>query len=179
MFVLISDADTDILAQSRQNFPIVYVDKNSNEGRQCVLVFSLWDGSYAVGRAAPPAILLGGELDLWPNLLALNIARIAEGMGATRLFSRVLYIPPGISETLRPLWIAETASDSYEAANKGSILRGAYFLETLCRVACPCSSQLSKKTHPDTPGGSSEKFHELNEAYSILGDDSKRLVVFP
>jgi DnaJ-class molecular chaperone len=34
--------------------------------------------------------------------------------------------------------------------------------------------QLSKKFHPDAPGGSAEKFHEINDAYGVLGDDKKR-----
>ena len=33
--------------------------------------------------------------------------------------------------------------------------------------------QLSKKAHPDA-GGSVDHFHELTEAYSVLGDDAKR-----
>lgn len=36
------------------------------------------------------------------------------------------------------------------------------------------SYQLSKKHHPDAPSGSTAKFHEINDAYAILGDDSKR-----
>ncbi|KAK1926246.1 hypothetical protein DB88DRAFT_508353 [Papiliotrema laurentii] len=34
--------------------------------------------------------------------------------------------------------------------------------------------ELSKKTHPDAPGGSADKFHAINEAYEILGDEAKR-----
>jgi hypothetical protein len=37
--------------------------------------------------------------------------------------------------------------------------------------------QLSKKHHPDTPGGSTAKFHEINDAYATLGDESKRSVM--
>lgn len=36
--------------------------------------------------------------------------------------------------------------------------------------------QLSKKHHPDAPGGSAAKFHEINDAYAILGDENKRYV---
>ncbi len=34
--------------------------------------------------------------------------------------------------------------------------------------------QLSKKAHPDIPGGDRAKFEQVAEAYSILGDDAKR-----
>ena len=33
---------------------------------------------------------------------------------------------------------------------------------------------LSKKYHPDRNGGDDSKFKEINEAYSILGDEQKR-----
>ena len=33
---------------------------------------------------------------------------------------------------------------------------------------------LSKKYHPDRNGGDDSKFKEINEAYSILGDELKR-----
>lgn len=36
--------------------------------------------------------------------------------------------------------------------------------------------QLSKKAHPDVPGGNRATFEKLSEAYSVLGDDSKRQV---
>jgi len=45
-----------------------------------------------------------------------------------------------------------------------------------CVTGAAANPQLSKKTHPDTPGGSAEKFHEINEAYSVLGDEAKRWV---
>ncbi|RSH90623.1 hypothetical protein EHS25_001228 [Saitozyma podzolica] len=35
-------------------------------------------------------------------------------------------------------------------------------------------TQLSKKYHPDAQGGSAAQFHQINDAYSVLGDDSKR-----
>jgi curved DNA-binding protein CbpA len=41
-------------------------------------------------------------------------------------------------------------------------------------VAPADSSQLSKKTHPDAPGGSADQFHQISEAYDVLGDDRKR-----
>ncbi|KAG7528855.1 hypothetical protein FFLO_05888 [Filobasidium floriforme] len=34
--------------------------------------------------------------------------------------------------------------------------------------------ELSKKAHPDVPGGNRATFEKLSEAYSVLGDDSKR-----
>lgn len=34
--------------------------------------------------------------------------------------------------------------------------------------------QLSKKYHPDKTGGDISKFHEINDAYATLGDESKR-----
>ncbi|WWC67074.1 uncharacterized protein I206_100981 [Kwoniella pini CBS 10737] len=34
--------------------------------------------------------------------------------------------------------------------------------------------ELSKQYHPDAKGGDTLKFHEINDAYAILGDDSKR-----
>ncbi|RXK37651.1 hypothetical protein M231_05063 [Tremella mesenterica] len=33
---------------------------------------------------------------------------------------------------------------------------------------------LSKKHHPDAPGGDASKFHEINDAYATLGDEGKR-----
>ena len=38
--------------------------------------------------------------------------------------------------------------------------------------------ELSKKTHPDAPGGDVDKFHKIGEAYEILSDDSKRSAHF-
>ncbi|BEI91525.1 uncharacterized protein CcaverHIS019_0403450 [Cutaneotrichosporon cavernicola] len=35
--------------------------------------------------------------------------------------------------------------------------------------------ELSKKTHPDAPGGSSTAFHTINDAYAVLGDDAQRV----
>ncbi|KAK6904927.1 hypothetical protein I203_105746 [Kwoniella mangroviensis CBS 8507] len=34
--------------------------------------------------------------------------------------------------------------------------------------------ELSKQYHPDAKGGDTAKFHEINDAYAVLGDDSKR-----
>ncbi|WWC57857.1 uncharacterized protein I303_100392 [Kwoniella dejecticola CBS 10117] len=34
--------------------------------------------------------------------------------------------------------------------------------------------ELSKQYHPDAKGGDTSKFHEINDAYAVLGDDSKR-----
>ncbi|WVF66381.1 hypothetical protein IAT40_001121 [Kwoniella sp. CBS 6097] len=34
--------------------------------------------------------------------------------------------------------------------------------------------ELSKLYHPDAKGGDTAKFHEINDAYAVLGDDSKR-----
>nr|XP_031863680.1 uncharacterized protein CI109_000932 [Kwoniella shandongensis]KAA5530752.1 hypothetical protein CI109_000932 [Kwoniella shandongensis] len=34
--------------------------------------------------------------------------------------------------------------------------------------------ELSKQYHPDAKGGDTAKFHEINDAYATLGDDSKR-----
>lgn len=51
------------------------------------------------------------------------------------------------------------------------------------RYEIPCSTidalvndelQLSKKYHPDKTGGDISKFHEINDAYATLGDESKR-----
>ena len=39
--------------------------------------------------------------------------------------------------------------------------------------------QLSKKYHPDAPGGSSERFVQINDAYGVLGDEGKRCVPSP
>ncbi|CAK9787051.1 unnamed protein product [Cutaneotrichosporon oleaginosum] len=33
---------------------------------------------------------------------------------------------------------------------------------------------LSKKAHPDAPGGSPAAFHTINDAYAVLGDDAAR-----
>lgn len=53
------------------------------------------------------------------------------------------------------------------------------------RYERPCSTidalvndelQLSKKYHPDKTGGDISKFHEINDAYATLGDESKRYV---
>lgn len=35
-------------------------------------------------------------------------------------------------------------------------------------------TQLSKKYHPDAATGSAEEFHKINEAYTVLGNVSKR-----
>lgn len=34
--------------------------------------------------------------------------------------------------------------------------------------------KLATETHPDKPGGSEERFHEIGEAYGVLGDEDKR-----
>ncbi|CAD6588645.1 MAG: hypothetical protein TREMPRED_005115 [Tremellales sp. Tagirdzhanova-0007] len=34
--------------------------------------------------------------------------------------------------------------------------------------------ELSKRYHPDAPGGSADRFHLINDAYGVLGDDGKR-----
>ncbi|WWC85560.1 uncharacterized protein L201_000424 [Kwoniella dendrophila CBS 6074] len=34
--------------------------------------------------------------------------------------------------------------------------------------------ELSKQYHPDAKGGDTAKFHEINDAYAVLGDDTKR-----
>ncbi|WVR09751.1 hypothetical protein IAU60_006827 [Kwoniella sp. DSM 27419] len=34
--------------------------------------------------------------------------------------------------------------------------------------------ELSKKYHPDAKGGDTAKFHEINDAYAVLGDEGKR-----
>ncbi|WRT63597.1 uncharacterized protein IL334_000520 [Kwoniella shivajii] len=34
--------------------------------------------------------------------------------------------------------------------------------------------ELSKQYHPDAKSGDTAKFHEINDAYAVLGDDSKR-----
>ncbi len=34
--------------------------------------------------------------------------------------------------------------------------------------------KLANETHPDKPGGSEERFHEVGEAYEVLGDEEKR-----
>jgi DnaJ-class molecular chaperone len=36
---------------------------------------------------------------------------------------------------------------------------------------------LSKKHHPDTPGGNKERFLEINDAYHTLGDEGRRYVL--
>jgi len=36
--------------------------------------------------------------------------------------------------------------------------------------------QLSKKHHPDAPGGNKDRFLEINDAYHTLGDDARRYV---
>jgi len=37
-------------------------------------------------------------------------------------------------------------------------------------------TQLSKKHHPDAPGGDKDRFLEINDAYHTLGDDARRFV---
>jgi hypothetical protein len=57
------------------------------------------------------------------------------------------------------------------------LLRYLYRLQFLWLHPFADDHQLSKKHHPDTPGGSTAKFHEINDAYATLGDESKRSVM--
>lgn len=47
-------------------------------------------------------------------------------------------------------------------------------LRSTIEALANCELQLSKKYHPDKTGGDISKFHEINDAYATLGDESKR-----